>query len=76
MYKIFFEMSNFLSEYSERLISWQLEAKRPDSIDRIWWNRDMESKILTFYGVQIKTRRDDHSITCGVLARERAQSNA
>jgi hypothetical protein len=44
------EMNNFLSEYSERLISWQIGGKET-GLDRIWWNWDLDSKILTLYGV-------------------------
>eukprot|EP01033_Poteriospumella_lacustris_P014866 gene14866-gene15739 len=65
------EISTFLDAHAKRLISWQVDGHET-GLDRVWFEWNKEANAMTLHGVQIKTGKDDQTITCGVLQTERS----
>lgn len=68
-------VGTFLEKYAKCFITWRVNGAET-GLDRVWYDWDNDRFEMTLHAVQIKTGKDDQTITCGVLATERARATA
>eukprot|EP00981_Chlorochromonas_danica_P011793 scaffold4275_cov179-Ochromonas_danica.AAC.4 len=69
------DIDPFLTKYSHWLMTWSVNGSET-GLDRVWYEWDSDNFLMTLHAVQIKTGKEDQTITCGVISTERAKSKA